>query len=248
MKLVAMLRVKNQILTIRECLNRLVDLVDEIVVVDNGSTDGTLGVYSQYPEIVAVKQTKGFDEGRDKIMAHSLAKSRNPDWILWIDADEVFEDSLTRDVLHNYMADESLGAVWFRLYHFWGGKTHFRIDGRWLKYTAAPQRMMWRETGKEYFRDMKFHNGGIMGVEKRRITSSYRLKHFGYVYPDQLKAKEDTYGKLSNDPMAVKTMPMDTKGMILVRFLEIKNPVINRLVTRLDWVMWTLVGLFIYRI
>lgn len=35
MKLVAMLRVKNQILTIQECLDRLVELVDEIVVVDN---------------------------------------------------------------------------------------------------------------------------------------------------------------------------------------------------------------------
>lgn len=209
MKLVAILRVKDQILTIRECLDRLVELVDEIVVVDNGSTDGTLEVYKKYPQIVAVKQTKGFDEGRDKILAHQLAKARQPDWILWIDADEVFEEALTRVDLDKYMTNPSLGAVWFRLYHFWGSKTHYRIDGPWLRYTAFPQRMMWRETGKEYFRDMKFHNGGIMGVTLRSITSPFRLKHFGYVYPEQIQAKQKTYGKLKDDPMSVKTMSMD---------------------------------------
>lgn len=213
-----MLRVKNQILTIKECLNRLVELVDEIVIVDNDSTDGTLDVYKKYPQIVAVKKTKGFDEGRDKILAHTLAKSRKPDWILWIDADEVFEEALTRKVLDNYMADESLGSVWFRLYHFWGSKTHYRVDGPWLSYTAAPQRMMWRETGKQYFRDMKFHNGGIMGVEKRRVNSSFRLKHFGYVYPQQIQAKQATYGRLKDDPMAKKTMPTDSVGLTILPF------------------------------
>lgn len=232
MKLVAMLRIKNQILTIRECLNRLNDLVDEIVIVDNGSTDGTLEVYKEYKKIKAVKHTKGFDEGRDKIMVHELAKTRDPDWILWIDADEVFEDALTRKNLEKYMSNSKLNVVWFRLYHFWGQKKKFRIDGPWLKYTAFPQRMMWRNIKSAYFRDWKFHNGGIMGVPGNHITSHFRLKHFGYVYPEQLKNKKKTYTKLKKHPMSIKTLPFKSTCILQTTFIESQNQLLNRVIQK----------------
>src|SRR3989344_221633 len=103
MKLVAILRIKNAISTVEECLGKLSSLVDEIVVVDNGSTDGTLEAYKKFPKIKELLHTEGFHQGRDQIMLLDAAKARGADWILLIDADEVFEKNVTRDVLDRYM-------------------------------------------------------------------------------------------------------------------------------------------------
>ena len=229
-----MLRIKNQIQTIDECLSRLSDLVDEIVIVDNGSTDGTLDVYKKFPKIVSVEKTIGFDEGRDKILAHKLAKKRNPDWILWIDGDEVFEKSLTRKHLDEYMRKTKVDVVWFRLFHFWKSKKRFRIDGKWLFYTSQPQRVLWRNVPEAYFKNIKFHNGAILGLKGKQQISTYRLKHFGYLNSLQLKQKFQTYDKLRADPMAKKTMSHNDEGLRTIPFIEF---------TKLTWLERTLTDL-----
>lgn len=212
MKLVAMLRVKDAKDTIRECLSKLSELVDEIVIVDNGSTDGTLKIYQQFPKIVKIAKTKGFHEGRDKQLLIKYAKERNPDWILWIDQDEIFEEIASRKILEKYMNNPKINLVQFRLFHFWISKTHYRVDGIWKTYTAFPQRFMWRNTKSAYFRDWKFHSGGIMNVPKKHIISHLGLKHFGYRSKKQVKEKYDFYKSLKKDPMSKKTIHLDPEA------------------------------------
>ena len=233
-----MLRIKDQILTIRECLSKLEELVDEIVIVDNGSTDGTLNVYKECEKIVAIENTKGFNEGRDKCLAHDLAKTRNPDWILWIDADEVFENMASRESFESYISNPNLNLVKFRLFHFWRSKHKYRVDDIWKKYTSAPQRQMWRNIPSAYFKNIKFHNGGIMGVPPKHITSAIRLKHFGYIHKIQLSSKKKTYESMSVDPMAKKTLSMSTKNMKLVPFRESKIKAVNSFIQQSQHLYW----------
>src|SRR6185312_7243724 len=96
MKLTAVLRIKDQILTIDDCMTKLSELADDIIIVDGESTDGTVEAYKKYPKIKKVITLAGFDEGRDKNLLIEEARKLNPDWILWIDADEIFEKHFTR--------------------------------------------------------------------------------------------------------------------------------------------------------
>lgn len=165
MKLVSFLRIKNAIETIDECLIKLSEISDAIVIVDNGSTDGTLAAYKKYPKIKTIMKTKGFDEGRDKRLALKEAKKLKPDWLLWIDADEIFEDAMNREYIEQIMSQDKYSLVSFRMFNFWKSKDFYRIDGRWGRYTAEPQRHMWRNMKSAYFINTKFHNGAIQGVE-----------------------------------------------------------------------------------
>ena len=76
--------VKNGIRTIRKCLDALSDFND-IVVFDNGSTDGTQEICRQYNNVNLVEgEFIGF--GPTKKLASTYAKH---EWILSLDSDEI---------------------------------------------------------------------------------------------------------------------------------------------------------------
>lgn len=80
----ACLIVKNEEKHIAKCLNSLRGAVDEIVVVDTGSTDATVAIaQSLGAKVSHFEWCDDFSAARN--YALSLATS---DWVLWIDADE----------------------------------------------------------------------------------------------------------------------------------------------------------------
>lgn len=194
-KMVAMLRVKNAIDTIDECLTSLSSYVDEIVIVDNGSTDGTQECYTNYSKIVTIGHTEGFDEGRDKRLLLEMAKKRSPDWLFWLDADEVLEKRMTRELVERIMNQDEYTSIWFKQYHFWRSCTHYRIDGRWK---PSYQRCMWKYQESQYFRKDRIHNGLIQGLTGRPLYSNIRLKHYGHVKRSDTMAKYVLYRTIDN--------------------------------------------------
>lgn len=79
--------VKNEQQNIEKCLKSIVSFVDEIILVDTGSTDNTKKIASKYTDkIYDFKWCKDFSRARN----YSIAKSSN-DWILVLDADEYIE-------------------------------------------------------------------------------------------------------------------------------------------------------------
>jgi glycosyltransferase involved in cell wall biosynthesis len=228
MKLVAILRIKDQMRTIHECMGKLSTLVDEIIVLDNGSTDGTLDAYKTYPKIRTVLHTQEFDEGRDKIMLLEEAKKTDADWIIWTDADEVFEDHCTREVMEGYMRS-GYNRIRFRMCNFWLSKERCRYDGEYYLYTLHPQRSMWRNVPEAYFRNRKIHNGDIMGVPGKVFISPYRLKHYGYVDPTKIKEKMNLYKKEDSLNDRDYTGNMDTNlPYKTFPYIEFKNRFLNK--------------------
>ncbi len=193
-----MLRVKDGMFFLLRWLENIGSLVDEIVVVDNGSTDGTYEHLQKHPKVISIDRTEGFDEGRDKILAYKRAKERNPDWIIWLDVDEIFEDRMTRQRVEKMMASRWITRYFFRRFHLQGDERHFKAARINLWCNSWPDRVLWKDQPTGYFRNIHIHNGLICGIRGLTWPSSIRIRHFANleIDTDYVDRKTETYIRL----------------------------------------------------
>ncbi len=87
MRVSAALIVRNELAFIDDCLKSLTGVVDEIVVVDTGSTDDTVEKARHFPvNLHTFKWRNDFSAARNYAIDQASG-----DWILYIDADERLE-------------------------------------------------------------------------------------------------------------------------------------------------------------
>lgn len=80
--------VKNEESNLKSCLSQVAPFVDEIIIVDTGSTDNTKTIASEFTDkIYDFKWCNDFSKARN----YSISKASN-DWILILDADEAVTD------------------------------------------------------------------------------------------------------------------------------------------------------------
>ncbi len=105
----ACLIVRDEQAILGDCLSSLEGLVDEIVVYDTGSTDGTVELARQAgAKVVEGYWDDNFGRARNAAMEHCTGQ-----WILHIDADETIVGDVraTRDLLRNPATDDAILVV-----------------------------------------------------------------------------------------------------------------------------------------
>lgn len=87
--------VKNEERTLERCLLSAKDVVDEIVIVDTGSTDNTIKIAERFTsKIYHFEWTNNFSDARNFAMEKATS-----DYILSLDADEYFADQESKSML-----------------------------------------------------------------------------------------------------------------------------------------------------
>ena len=79
--------VRNEEAVLGRCLDSVADLVDEIILVDTGSTDNTKAVAAEYAaKIYDFPWCDDFSAARNYAVSQAVG-----DYWLWLDADDVIE-------------------------------------------------------------------------------------------------------------------------------------------------------------
>lgn len=127
---------KNEAALIKDCIKMACLITDDIVVIDNDSTDGTPLIASGYGCRVFQKSWSGYGANKNK----GIAQARY-NWILSIDADEVPDMELVK-ALHNLNFDNPniVYNIKFKSYFGkklirhgnWGNDHHLRLFNRSL--------------------------------------------------------------------------------------------------------------------
>lgn len=141
MRIVAMLRVRNEARWIREVLESLLPVCERLFVMDDASTDDTAAICEATERTIVLRSPfEGLDESRDKnwlydqILNHpdycpTQHGFRWPDWIMCIDGDEVLEPRGSELIAQSIANDPTARAFSLRIAYLWNGRHQVRTDG-----------------------------------------------------------------------------------------------------------------------
>ncbi len=177
---------RNEEDNLAACLDS-VPFANEVIVVDDGSTDTTREIAARYTDKVLSRELDRF--GRQKQFAIEQATR---DWILVLDADERVTEQLAQSICSvlSTGAPEVDGYLLRR--RTWLFDRPVTCTG-WYKY--AHLRMFRR--GSARYVDRRVHEYPVLDHPARRSRLIGDLDHFTYASIDEYRAKLDRYSRLA---------------------------------------------------
>jgi glycosyltransferase involved in cell wall biosynthesis len=174
--------VKNGACTIRNSLESLREFED-VVVYDNGSTDGTLEIACEYINVHLIEGNfDGF--GTTKNRAASYAKY---DWVLIIDSDEVVDEELINTLKSKTLDSHTIYIINFLAYY----------KDTQIKYCGWNNQKIRRLYNKSvtHFNDNFVHENIIDNEMKKEVIMG-NIKHYSYMSISDFIIKLDRYSTL----------------------------------------------------
>lgn len=173
----ACMMVKNEAALLPQCLDSIRDLVDEIVIVDTGSTDNTIEIAKRYgAKIVESPWQKDFSLHRNESIENASGN-----WVLVIDPDEklFLENGLTPAMLKQWLRGlpKHFSTVGLRMVDV--------QDGKPIMETGALR--LFRKGQIRYER--RAHNRPVH-EGKQAFNTSLKLEHYGYALGEEKRQEK----------------------------------------------------------
>lgn len=179
--LTAIIPCKDEASNIVACVTPLLDLADEIIVADSGSTDGTIKLAKQLG--CRVIEREYIHSGDFKNWA--IPQATHP-WVLLVDADERVTPALSAEIRTLLADGPRSDGYWIRrLNHFMGKPVRF---GAWSNDDVLRffRRDVARYAGDTDHAEIEISTGQVGRLK-------HRLKHFTYTSYSQVFRKFDRY-------------------------------------------------------
>lgn len=159
----------NEELKIAEALESVKDFADEIIVVDNSSTDNTAKIAKKYTKKVYAQKNNPDDIDRQKNFGFSKATK---DWTLALDADERVTPELKTEIQDVLSHRENVTAYWISRKNI--------IFGKWIEHTGwyPDHQLRLFQTGKGSYTKEHYHE--FITVEGEKAYLHTDLLHFNY--------------------------------------------------------------------
>lgn len=125
----AVIPTKDNMRTIQECLDSIASVAEDIIIVDSGSTDGTVDFCENFGAKVIHSSWPGMVKQRQ----YCLELAAEYDWIVLLDSDEVLDETLQNSIKRikqNKIESAIEGFTFNRKVWFLGG---------WLHYVFQPE-------------------------------------------------------------------------------------------------------------
>ncbi len=230
-KIVAMMRIKNEGRWIKEVLDSIATVAGGIVILDDGSTDCTPEICKAHRAVIDYhfQQEGSIDEVRDKNKLLKMVLAHNPEWVLAMDGDEVFEDS-ARERIYEAIAKcpDDVSTMDFEFLYMWNDLRHYRIDGIYNRiYHHRLFKLKGQNSEKLTFtptsHGSNFHCESVpRNLTGKSIEVDVKIKHLGYMYRQDRINKYRWYTK--NDPAHAANgyyeHLLDQPGMVIETWRE----------------------------
>ncbi|MBY3622342.1 glycosyltransferase [Acinetobacter sp. CUI P1] len=171
---------------LRQVLEEHRKYIDEAVIIDDGSTDNSAAICLEALEGIPVHLvhntiSKFSNEIELRKQQWEEVLKTKPEWILNLDADEIFEASFAANIEPLLYADE-VDLFCFRLYDLWNA-THYREDIYWRSHmNYRPFLLRYKEDFNYVWNESPQHCGRFPEniFELPHQLSNLRLKHLGW--------------------------------------------------------------------
>lgn len=189
---------------LRQVLEAAKTYITDALIIDDASTDNSVAICEEIladiPHTIIKNKPSADNEYMRRKQQWEETIKTNPDWIVFLDADEIFEKSFAQGI-HN-LIKLPWDVYYFRLYDFWGENT-FREDTYWQAHKVFSSFLVRYRSDVPYVWDnqamihcprVPSNIGALLGAQ-----SSFRLKHYGWANLDLRKKKYERYTLLDPD-------------------------------------------------
>ncbi len=190
---------------LNQVLNSLKEHIDEVVIIDDGSSDNTVNMCREILKGIPLhiiqndKSMFSSEVNLRKKQWHETIKT-NPDWILNLDADEMLEEGFWSNA-QNLINNQDYDFYCFRLYDMWN-ETHYREDEYWNAHSIYRPFLMRYQPGFNYIWNETPQHCGRFPINMfslPKATSEFRVKHFGWATQEDREEKYKRYQLLDPD-------------------------------------------------
>lgn len=215
-----LLPVRNAADTLDSWLADAATSADDVIALDDGSTDNTLQILRAHPIVTTVLTNPvrdtylGWDDRQNRQRLIDAALTGDPSWLMFLDADERL-DLADAEALRTFLDTEALAgfAYGFEVFRMEGDDRHFDPRAYWIF------RLFSSEDGGSRLPDQTLHFVPVpSGIPLTKwLQTSIRIQHYGSVNDEHRQRRLAKYAEADPDDAFTQRYAslLDAPGTVL---------------------------------